>query len=199
MSLKSKYDIFKRFNVETLYNTFLGLQPRQQIIALVVTGLVLLLIIIMPLSLAAGKLSSMQSTVTTGKDKIDDVVREIAELNSERSKLKRVESMIGGGFDTSISTTLENVASTAGIQDSIVSLKERPLIPSDIYDEASVDVRISKVTLPQIVDFLYSIENDKSRVLRVKQLQMKPRYDNKKLMDVSFRVSTFRLSGEGEQ
>lgn len=197
MSLKSKYAILERFNIETLYNTFLGLQSREQLIALAAAGALLIFIVVVPISLASGKLSTMESAISSGREHINDVVREIGEYNKARSQLSAIESQLKSGFDTSISTTLENLASQAGMKDNVDSLKEKPLVPSDIFDEASVDVRISRVTLSQLVDFLYKIEGEKTRVLRIKQLQVKPRYDNKKLLDASFQVSTFKLSGEG--
>lgn len=197
MPLKSKYAIFERFNVQTLYNTFLGLQPREQIIAMVALGFVLLIVVVMPISLASGKISKLEKTIQTSKEQINDVVREIAEYNSEKSQLTSVEALLKSGFDTSISTTIENFAAQSGIKDNVDSLKERAITPSDIFDEASVDVRISKIGLDQLVEFLYKIESERTRVLRIKQLQIKPRYDNRKLLDVSFQVATYKLSGEG--
>ncbi|MBI2091822.1 MAG: hypothetical protein HYT75_02340 [Deltaproteobacteria bacterium] len=197
MSLKSKYAVLERFNIETLYNTFLGLQPREQIIAMIVAGIVLIVVIIMPISLAGSRISALEKAIFTSRDQINDVVREIGDYNREKSQLNAVESQLRSGFDTSISTTIESLASQSGIKESMESLKERPLAPSDIFDEASVDVRIARITLEQLVDFLYKVEGEKGRVLRVKQLQAKPRYDNRKLLDVSFQVSTFKLSGEG--
>jgi len=155
------------------------------------------LIVILPISLASSKIGSLEKSISTGRDKINDVARELEEYNRSRSRLSSVESQLRSGFDTSIATTIENFASQSGIKENVDSIKERATVPSEIYDEATVDVRISRVTLEQLVDFLYKIESDKSRVLRIKQIQMKPRYDNKKLIDVSFQVSTFKLSGEG--
>lgn len=197
MSLKSKYAILERFNVEAIYNTFLGLQPRQQIMALIGSGIVLILIVIMPISLAGSKLSTMEKAISNGREQINDVAREIADYNKSRAQLNSIEGLLKTGFDTSMATTLENLASQSGVKENVESFKEKPLVPSEIYDEASVDARMSKLSLDQLVDFLYKVENEKSRVLRIKQLQIKPRYDNKKLVDASFQVSTFKLSGEG--
>src|SRR3989338_5046953 len=197
MSLKSKYAILERFNIETLYNTFLGLQPREQIAALIVTGFLLLLIVILPISLAGRKISGLETSISKGKEQINDLARELAELNKEKTRLNATESQLKSGFDTSIATTVENLVAQSGVKENVDSLKERPLVPAEIFDEAIVDVKVSRVTLAQIVDFLYKIEGEKTRVLRVKQLQARPRYDNKKLIDATFQVSTFRLSGEG--
>lgn len=197
MPLKSKYAIFERFNIETIYNTFLGLQPREQLIALIAAGVILIIIIIMPISLASGRIGKLEKSISAGREQINDVMRELAEYNREKARLSAIETQLKTGFDTSISTTIENLATQAGVKENIDALKERPLAPSDIFDEASVDVRISRVILPRLVEFLYKIESEKTRMLRVKQLQIKTRYDNRKLMDASFTVSTFKLSGEG--
>lgn len=197
MSLKSKYAIFERFNVETIYNTFLGLQPKQQLIALIAAGFTLLLVIILPVSLAGSKLGSLEEEISSGKEKMNDVAREIGEYNKQKAKLNAVESLLKSGFDTSLSTTIENIAAQSGVKENMDSLKERPLVPSDLFDEAGVDVRLSRVTLSQVIDFLHKVESEKGRILRVKQFQAKPRYDNRKLLDVNMQVSTFKMSGEG--
>jgi len=197
MSFKSKYAIFERFNLEALYNTFLGLQSKEQMIAMVVGGGVVLLLIIMPVSLAGSKISKMEKAISMGTEQINDVVREIGEYNGERAKLAAVEGLLKAGYDTSISTTIENLAAQSGVKENVESLKERALVPSEIFDEASVDVRVSRITLDQLVDLLYKIEGERSKVLRVKQIQIKPRYDNRKLLDANFTVSTFKLSSEG--
>lgn len=197
MFLKGKYDLFKRFNFESIYNTFLGLQPKEQIVALIVSGVVLATVIILPISLASSKISGLEKDIATGRDKINDVAREIEDFNKAKTELSSVEGQLKSGFDTSIATTIENIGTQSGVKENVDSIKERPTVPSEIYDEATVDVRMSKITLSQLVDFLYKIESEKNRILRIKQLQVKPRYDNKKLLDVSFQVSTFKLSGEG--
>ena len=197
MQFTNKYTFLKRFSVESLYNTFLGLQPKEQIIAMVVSGALLLLIIFMPISLAGGKISQMEKAINQNREQMGDVVRNIDEYNKEKAKLSAIESLMKSGFDTSLSSTIEGIATQTGVKPNVDQLKEKPLIPSEVFDEAGVDVRVSKVTLQQLVDFLYKIEGEKSKVLRVKQIQIKPRYDNRTLVDANFVVSTFKLSGEG--
>ncbi len=197
MQFTNKYAFLKRFSVEAVYNTFLGLQPKEQIVAMVLSGALLLLVIFVPISLAGGKISQMEKSISQNREQMGDVVRNIDEYNKEKAKLGAIEALMKSGFDTSLSSSIENIATQSGIKPNVEQLKERPLVPSEVYDEASVDVRVARVSLQQLVDFLHKIEDEKGKVLRVKQLQIKPRYDNKTLCDANFTVSTFKLSGEG--
>lgn len=193
MSPRNKYSFLERLNINNIYNMFLGLSPQQQTLALIGAVAVIVLIILLPVSLASGRIGKMEKLLKQSKSEMGNIVYEIDDYNMMRDKLKMMEESLKTGYDTALSTTIENLASKAGIADSIESIKERPVVPSELFDESIVEVRLSKVTLPQLVDFLYSIEYDKTKMLRVKELRMRTRFDNKQIFDVAFQVSTYRL------
>ena len=190
VGLKSKS---LRIDFEGLYNTFLGLTPREQTLTLVGIGVALLLVIGLPISFASSRLSSFEDSIAKGEEKRKEVVREIAHYQDLTQRLQLLEQEYKTGYDSTLTTTMEKLAENSGIKERIESLKEGTSSPSDYFDEFSVDVHLSKVTLPQLVDYLYRIEHHDRLMLRLNQIQIKPRYDNKQLLDVSFRVSTYRL------
>lgn len=189
----------ERLKLQNLYNVYLGMTPREQTMALIGTVVILILVVVLPVMVASGKITKLEKSIDRGNHQVKEIMREIDQLNEAKSQLSQVQALLAGGFDASISTTLENLASQSGIQDRIDSLKEKPAAPSDLFDESSVDVRLKKVTLPEIVNYLYSIEQNPKKLLRLKRLEIKPRYDNPKEFNVSFQVSTYRLlEGAGE-
>ncbi len=193
MGLKSRYSLLRRIDLDSLYNTFVGLTSREQMIAAGVSVFLLLLVIGLPISLMSGKLSHLEKRIEETRETQKQVLRSIEYFQKLQSELKTVEDRFSHGFDATITTTMETLAGQAGIREQIDSLKERPPNPSDLFDENAVDVRLRKVTLPQLVDYLFKIEHHPQLLLRVKQVQIKPRFDNKQLLDVSFQVATFRL------
>lgn len=197
MSLKSRYNILQRLNFEALYNTFLGLEGREQMFALAGVGFVALFLIGLPISLASSKLSSLEDQLEQGREKERQIVHKLDGYRQLQEQLKNLETKIGGGFDPTLTTTMEQLAEKAGIKERIENIKERAPTPSEMYDEVAADVRLTRITVPQLVDYLYSIENDPVHFLRIRQIQVKRRYDNKQLMDVSFQVSTYKLQGGG--
>lgn len=196
MSLKSKYTFLQRVNINEVYNLFLGLPPQQQTLALIGAGLLALFIVLLPISLASSKIGKMEKNLNLSKNEMGNIVYEIDDYSRKKSQLEAIEGGVKTGFDTALATTIESLAQKAQMQDNIESIKERPVAPSELFDESSVEVRISKITLQQLINFLYSIEYDKDKLLRVKDLRIKTRFDNKQLLDVSFQVSTFRLQQE---
>lgn len=193
MALGSRYSFLERLNINSIYNVFLGLPPQQQTFAMIGAGLLLLFIILLPISLSSGKIGRMEKTLKRSNQDMGSIVFEIEDYDKAKSQLKTMEEGLESGFDTALPTTLESLASNAGIQENIDSIKERPVVSTELFDESVVEVRLSKVTLKQLIDFLYSIEYDKKKLLRVNELRMKTRFDDKQLFDVSFQVSTYRL------
>lgn len=196
MVLKSKYSALRRINIDALYNTFLGMTPREQIIAIVGIAVVLLIIIILPISLASSKISRMNNLLEKSQEQMSDIVHEIDGFNNAKAKLDALEGGLKKGGDMPLSTTIENIADKVGVKDSIQSQKERPGINSELFDESIMEVRLLKVPLDKLVELFYNVESDKDRVLRISKMDIKPRHDNRQLFDAVFEVSTFKLAGE---
>lgn len=193
LNLKSRYSFLQRFNFETLYNTFLGLQPKEQIYALVGAGLAVLLIFGLPVSLASSKLGTLESSIREGSGKQREIARELEAYQRIKAALEGVENKISGGVATSLTQTLVALAEKSGIKDRVDSINEKKT-SLDFYDEEVVEFRLAKVTLPQFLDFLYNIEKNPDVFLRVSQIQVKRNYSNKQLLDIPFiRVATYRL------
>lgn len=197
MSPKGKYSFLERLNINSLYNLFLGLPPERQTLALIGSAVIAIFIVLLPVSLASGKIGKMQQHLEQSKQAMGNIVYEIEDYGRKRDRLEMMQSSLKKGFDTALSTTLEGLASRAGIKENIESIKEKPVVPTELFDESVAEVKLSKVTLPQMIDFLYSIEYDKDKLLRVKELRVRSRFDNTQQFDVSFEVSTYRLQQEG--
>lgn len=189
----------ERFKLDALYNVYLGMNSREQTMAMVAAGAIVLLVIILPVVIASGRIGRLEQDASRGREQIREVMNAIESYEARKGTLKQLQDAIGGGFDPSISTTLETLAEKNDIKDKIDSLKEKTVAPSEVFDEASVDVSIKKITLEKLIEYIQEIENNKSSLLRLKKLSIKTRFDNKQELDVTFTVSTYRLlEGAGE-
>ena len=193
MALKGRTFSLEHLKLDNLYATYLGLSTREQTMALVMVAAAILFIIVLPVTLASRSMSSLERGVAEGQAGLKKIARQIESYNAAKGDLERLEKSLAGGFDSSIATTLESLADKAGIKDHIDSLKEKPMAPSDLFEQVSVDVRLTKVRLKQFISFLFEIEHHPMKILKLQQLDIKPRYDSKQELDASFTVSTFRL------
>ena len=184
---------FKHLKLESVYNAYFGMSPREQSFALAGAVIAVVLIVVLPVYVASSRIGRLEKEVVEGKRQFRDVVCSIDSYNAKRSELTGLQQALAGGFDASISSTIEAIADRNGLKEQIDSLKAKSVAPSDIYEESAVDVRLRRVRLEPLINFLYDLQNEPDKVLSVKGLVIKPRFDSKGEMDVSFSVSTYRL------
>lgn len=107
-------------------------------------------------------------------------------VDSINSQLKRQQNF-------AIVSRLEELARQTGLQQNkILSMRQAPITPSEMYNEESIEVKMDGVTLEQLVRYLYQIENS-PQLLKIKRLDIKPHLDNRQLLNTTFRVSAFTL------
>ena len=129
MAKAGKYSLKERINFSELYDTFMGLGPREQILAAVGVGIVLLLLIIIPVSCASSRLGRMQKQITDHEKNVAKVMDKIGEFKGAQARMKKVESTIRPKSQVQLTTRLESLATQSGIGKNIDSLKTKPGTP----------------------------------------------------------------------
>lgn len=201
MDLKIGNFSLNKLKLENIYSAYYGMTPREQTVALALCAFVIIIAILLPITLAGGRISRLESDVVAGRKQLNDIVFALENYDLKRAKLAQKQQLLSSGFDSAISTTLETLAEETGIKDKIDSLKEKPVTNTDaeVFEESSVDVRLKKISLQELVKYLSAIENHPQKMLQLKKLSVKPRFDNKKQLDVSFTVSTYKLLEEVQE
>ena len=125
--------------------------------------------------------------------------RQLAELRTMQQEYQRQKSVV----DTinnqlkkqqnfAIFSRLEEFAGQTGIRNKILYMKPTVSTPSEVYNEESVEIKMEGVTLEQLVRYLHQVENS-PQLLKIKRLEIKPRFDNRQILTATFRVSAFTL------
>ncbi|HCU25258.1 MAG TPA: hypothetical protein DF383_09585 [Deltaproteobacteria bacterium] len=198
MVKSGKYSLKERLNVEELYNTLLGLAPREQALAIAGIAVVLILLIVIPFACAGSRLSKLEKQIESHEKNVSKVSSKILEYQQAQAKFKAVEAKIRPKSQVQLTTKLETLATGSGIGQNIDSLKEMPGTPGEDFEELVVAVRLSRLSLNQVLEFLVNVESQSDVSLKVKRLQLKPRYDNRQQFDANFEVSTFVSSAAAE-
>ena len=123
------------------------------------------------------KVNSLSAEYVMSKRKIEDITNSIKKEDSDL--LPQVEKIL--------------VSEQVGRGSFTINLKAPT--SRDLYEEASVDVEISKIALDRVIGILYKFQTTSS-FLKLSKLRLQTRFDNPSLIDVSFRVSTFKFSQE---
>jgi general secretion pathway protein M len=121
-------------------------------------------------------------------------LREVYTLQQEYQRQKTVVDRINAQLKRqksfSVFSRLEELAKQTDTRNKILYMKPTVSTPSDAYEEESVEIKMEDVTLEQLIKYLFQIENS-PQFMKIKRLYIKPRMDNRQLLSVIFRVSTF--------
>lgn len=99
---------------------------------------------------------------------------------------KRLGSRKGG---TSLLAELEAKARELNLQDNIASMKPFTTQLDSGLVESSVEIRLEKLALRGLVEFLQRVEG-RGSLVATRRLRVKSRFDDPQLLDVSILVST---------
>ena len=193
MALKTRYSPFQHFSMDNLMTAFADLSTERKAAALVVLGLVIVLILFLPLSLVSGKVSSLKKEISSAQNGYAQVVEKAAEYERTKTEIEVLESRFGraGG---ALTTRIEGAAKQAGL--TVDQVKEKAPQETDFLEINSLEVKISNVVLTQLMDLLFSLENDKTSPMQIRKIQIKPKTNNRQILDVSFEVATFAVKKE---
>jgi hypothetical protein len=194
MALKTKYSPLQHFSVENLFAAFGGLSQRNKIVALATVGFLFFMILFLPISLFSGKVNSLRREVTTAQKAYSQVSDKVAEYQKARDEITALESQFGSGTAGSLTSRVEGLAKDQGI--TVDQMREKAPQETDYMEINSIEVKLSNISLSQLLDFIYNLENDKTSPMRVRRIEIKPKSGNRQQLDVSCDVATFVLKKE---
>lgn len=139
--------------------------------------------------------------VTTAQHKQDLGEREMRRLALEKGDLEpRIASMSfsepGEQITPQVVNTLERVAESSGVHLSEVKPEKPQMLPSGAGSRVSIDVRFKAQFQPNVVQFLFGVENPANRMVvdRLNIGSADPRFQS---VDVSARISAYTRSVAG--
>lgn len=131
------------------------------------------------------------ATIGKQKSDLDSIMRLYRDFANVQSEYKKIESKISGQKSLSLLAELENLADQSEIKSNIEAMESKPKPKNEFFKEEAVDIRLIKISLKQVLTFLYAVEYS-PKVLRIKKLHLEIRYDNKDLMNAQIEVATFK-------
>lgn len=114
-----------------------------------------------------------------------------------QGELSQVEERVRVAEETNLFNLLEGLAAATKVKNQLESIKPKKPSGNALFPETRVEVSLKGVTLTQMVDFLYQIENTDRhliiRSVRIRRPALVGRFAKKgpPRLDVNFSVSSF--------
>ncbi len=193
MALKTKYSPLQHFSFDNLFMAFAELSPPKKIAVLGLIGLILVLLLFLPLSLISRKVTSLKKDIASAQKSYRQVEDKITEYKKVKAEIDALENEFGKPSGA-LTTRIENIAKQSGL--TVDQVKEKAPQETDYLEINSLEVKFSNVQLSQLMELLFDLENDKTSPMRVRRIEIKPKNNNRQILDVSFEVATFSVKKE---
>jgi Tfp pilus assembly protein PilO len=182
-------ETIKQLRFEQIKDYYLRLSEREQYIVLGTTIVVGLIVFILIFNSTVGTVSRLKKKLANERDTYSKISEYQSSYNEAKQQVERLESLVNQTpASFSLTSHLENIAVRYGIKPD--SMKPKPAAPNELYNEIQVEVLLQKVTLPDLTDYLYKIENSQG-VIRLNTINIKPNYTDPAYLKVTFSVSAF--------
>lgn len=136
--------------------------------------------------------SPLTGDLARKRDQIPKKERDLVEMRRLKDEYREMQQRLQQAQAAAakrgpLLTEIENISKQANLGSKVVSLKPQPGIQTETFKESIVEIRLENITLYDIVNYVYLLEQDS---LRIKKLYFKPRYDNPKLINSTILVSS---------
>lgn len=192
MALKTRYSLLNQINLQNLANTFLTLSPRDRLFSMGAGVLIAVLLVFLPISLLSSKIHSLQSEVGSSQEILQKIVIDLQEYKDLDREVSQMKRQVGSGIPN-IMSHIEDLANQSNVKPNMESLNMAPSIDTDFFEGDVVSLRLRRLTLAQLVDFLYHVEHGKQGLLKVNRIEIKPAFSNRALLDVSAEIAALRF------
>lgn len=194
MSVLEKIPALQNLNVDDLYNAFLGMDRRGQILAATGVLLVLLTLVLVPLSLVSSKLDGQRDSYMKAIGRADEIYGVLAEYSRLQKAFRKVDEAEASG--NQLQNLIFSLSSDSGIdiKKHRVAVKSQKPVSGDVYEEISKEVSLKSVPLDQGLRFLDKLSSSREIPVKIKKLDMtvEPRERNV-LREIKFVVATIVL------
>lgn len=193
MSQPSKYGLLNRFNLEDIYNLFLGMDQKQQLISLGGIVLGLLLLIFMPVTCATRALSNLEKQYVASKEAQDKFMAKLVAYEQTKDRISQLkEGLSQTSTSSSLTAIVESIAQEAGLEELISQSKGLSLGDGEFFSEDGISVSFNKISLEQITGFMDKVDHYAQAPLKVKMLQIKPRLRDREELTATVEISVLK-------
>jgi len=133
----------------------------------------------------------------------EKVLREIGVLGAEygviRQRAEEIRRMIQRrppGF--ALFSYLEKRAGDAAVKTNIRSMNPMPSAPAGTYEETAVEMKLDKLTMKQLTDFLYLVESPEE-MIRIRRLSLAKMKESPEYLSALIQVFTYQPLSSGSR
>lgn len=144
--------------------------------------------------------TKLAKSIQSNQKKLNEMTVLDAEFTAQEGAMAKLSSaMSARGADFTLFAYLEKKATQANVRGRIKQMNSSKGIQSTSMEESLIDMKLEKITVKQLTDFLYYVESPADLVsvkkITVNKMKESPEYLNAQLLISSFQTMNQRREG----
>ncbi len=136
----------------------------------------------------------MKRSIAASETTLKEMISLGAEYSYMRDNISAIRTAIGGRpADFTLFSFIEKKAGEAGVRGNMKSLQPSKPLQAGPMEEISADIRLEKVTLKQVVDFVKAAESPQQAVV-LKKLVISKNSGNPEYLSAQIGISAYQMS-----
>lgn len=145
-----------------------------------------------------GAYAKMKKNIATSEKKLEELTRLDSELALQDAKIARIKNAISyRRADFTLFSYLEKKAYAAHVKGAIKQMNSLQGEKTAFFDETLIDLKLEKITVKQLADFLYAIESP-SELIKIKRMSINKMKENPEYISVQLLVASYTPASSGE-
>lgn len=135
--------------------------------------------------------AKIKKSIAVNSQKLEEVIRLDADFAAQDAKIAQIrQAMAARRPDFTLFSHLEKKAQAVGVKGSIKQMNSVPGLKSEAFEEALVDMKLEKLTLKQLTDFLYQVESP-SDMIKIKRITVSKMKESPDYISVQLLIASY--------
>jgi len=172
-----------------------NLTRREQIIVSAGGAVAVVLLVIFAVVLPyRDALQNLDARIGARQSQLADLQQMQGEFRQLQQRIGAVERRVARGKDFSLFSFLEETTLSIASRENLSYLRPQPTTQEGELREESLEVKLEKIRLDQLVELLHATESADA-LLRIKSLRTRARFDDPTLLDATLLISAYGERG----
>ena len=144
--------------------------------------------------------TKLSKSIQANQKKLNEMILLDAEFTAQEGAMAKIRSALSSrGTDFTLFAYLEKKATQASVRGRIKQMNSSKGIQTTSMEESLIDMKLEKITIKQLTDFLYYVESPADLVtvkrITINKMKESPEYLNAQLLISSFQTLNQRREG----
>jgi 3-polyprenyl-4-hydroxybenzoate decarboxylase len=145
--------------------------------------------------------AKMKKNILNNSKKLEEMVKTDSDFAIQDAKISRIKNAIASRrADFTLFAHLEKKAVAANVKGSIKQMNSVQGVKSPSLEETLIDLKLEKITIKQLTDFLYEVESPSEMIkikrITVNKMKESPEYISAQLLIASYTPASPRSGGQ---